>query len=72
MKNERLDIGVIENLFLWGRISSSKYLAEVTRAFSALCPVLAFFIAGSVVHSFPGAWFSSGLDSLLFSFFFSI
>ena len=65
--------GVIErNMFLWGRISSSKYLVEVIRALSALCPVLAFIVAGYVVHSFPGAWFSSSLDSLLFSSFYSV
>uniref|UniRef100_A0A2K2ANS2 Uncharacterized protein n=1 Tax=Populus trichocarpa TaxID=3694 RepID=A0A2K2ANS2_POPTR len=59
-------IGVIErNMFLWGRISSSKYLVEVIRALSALCPVLAFIVAGYVVHSFPGAWFSS----IQFAFF---
>ncbi|KAL3564712.1 hypothetical protein D5086_032758 [Populus alba] len=43
-------------VFFWGRISSSKISAEVVRALSALCPVLAFFVADSDVHSFPGAW----------------
>jgi hypothetical protein len=59
-------------MFLWGRISSSKYLVEVIRALSVLCPVLAFIVAGYVVHSFHGAWFSSSLDSLLFSSFYSV